>query len=275
MGNFMYFALDFGGTNFRIGWTNFLKDFNVITNTRKIKNSKNYKRDSNRIIKIMKSVSPRANGIAIALPGHFNHKKMVLDHANNLKTWVNKPFFKLLTSEFNCGLVVDKDSSLAAIGEGLNNSLNKKEFLYITWGTGIGGCIVTTKAGYLPQVKTLSWKNTFRKIENLCSGGHAVANFGIELTHLNDTQWRIIIKHFVTEVEKICDHLKSRSVILGGGIAAKRGDIVLIVQKELNKNKIKLVSSQLNDFSAIYGGFALLRSKINEPGRSIDFNQSL
>ena len=260
----MYFALDFGGTNFRINWTNSLKKIDVIANTLKIKNTGNYKRDSDRIIKIMKSKSIKANGIAIALPGHFNHERTVLDCANNLKTWVGKPFFKLLKSEFDCSVVVNKDSSVAAIGEGLSNTLCESEFLYITWGTGIGGCVVTTRPKCLPKITTLNWENTFRQIETLCSGGHAITNFGVELKYLNYAQWKVLIKNFVNEVENICNKFRLRSIILGGGITAKREDIVLIIQEELKQRNIKLVKSHLEDFSAIHGGYALLRSFLND-----------
>jgi len=260
----MYFALDFGGTNFRISWTNSLREIDVIANTLKIKNTENYKKDSGRIINIMKSKSIEASGIVIALPGHFNHEKMVLDYANNLKTWISKPFFKLLKSEFNCSVVVNTDSFVAAIGEGLNNTLRESEFLYITWGTGIGGCLVTTRPKHLPKITALNWESTFRQIETLCSGGHAITNFGVKLKYLDYAHWSILIENFVNEMENICNKFRLKSVILGGGITTKREDIVLIIQKKLKQRNIKLVKSHLEDFSAIHGGYALLRSFLND-----------
>ena len=64
----MYFVLDFGGTNFRISWTNSLKEIDITANTCKIKNTGNYKKDSDRVINIMKSRSIEADEIVIALP---------------------------------------------------------------------------------------------------------------------------------------------------------------------------------------------------------------
>lgn len=255
----MYFVLDLGGTNFRISWTNSLKKVKVHANILRYKNSGNYEKDSNWIMDIVKSKSKSADGIAIAIPGHFNRKKIVLDYANNLKVWIDKPFFKQVKREFKCDLVVDRDSTLAAIGEGLNNNLYGSRFLYITWGTGIGGCVVTARAKHLPKITTLDWENTFKQVENLCSGGHAIANFGVELKHLNNMQWRVLVDNFVNEIEKICNKINLKFVVLGGGIAAKREDIVSIIQTGLGQRNIKLFKSQLDDFSAIHGGYAILR----------------
>ncbi len=259
----MYFVLDFGGTNFRISWTKSLDKVDVTNNTIKIKNTGNYEKDSLRIKNFMNSKSPKVKGIVIALPGQFNYEKMVLDGANNLKAWINKPFFGQLKSEFGCDLIVDKDSCVAAVGEGLDNSLNENKFLYIAWGTGIGGCFVDAGGKNLPKITPLDWKKTFGRIETLCSGGHAMANFGVELRHLNREQWDLLVENFVNEIEKICHNLNLGFVVLGGGITARRGNIVSIIQKGLEKRGIKLVKSKLGDFSAIYGGYALLRSKLN------------
>ena len=267
----MYFALDFGGTNFRISWTTSLEEIDVVANTLKIKNTGSYGQDSAQIMDIMRIKSLKAKGIVVALPGHFDHQKMVLERANNLKVWINKPFFKLLRPEFDCDLIIDKDSSVAAIGESINNALKEREFLYITWGTGIGGCIVASKDGYLPEVKELIWENTFRQIEVLCGGEYAGSNYGVELKYLDSGQQRVLIKNFVNEVEKICSDLGLRFIVLGGGITDKREDIISAIQKALKKSNIKLVKSQLGDFSAIYGGYALLRSREND----IDLSQSL
>lgn len=263
----MFFALDLGGTNFRVSWTKFLSNIEVMSNTYYVKNTGNYKKDSERILDVIKSKSLKAEGIAVALPGYFNQNKMVLEDANNLKTWIGKPFFKDLKNEFGCSLVVDKDSTVAAIGEGLSNALYENKFLYITWGTGIGGSVVTTKTSHLPKVTTLNWENTFRQIETFCGGGHAVTNFGVELKYLDSGQWNTLIENFVNEMENICSKLKLKTIILGGGVTAKRGDIVSIIQKKLKQRNIKLIKSNLGDFSAIHGGYGLLWSYLNDTNK--------
>ncbi|SRR4030043_1379120 len=261
----MYFVLDFGGTYFRVNWTESLDEADVVKNTHKIRNTGNYRRDSNKVLKIMESVSAKADGIVVALPGDFNSKKMVLNYANNLKEWISQPFFKLLESDFECDLVVvDKDSSIAGIGEGLNNRLGENKFLYITWGTGVGGCVVISNGGCLPKIKILKWSQVFKRIDALCGGGNAAANFGVGLKLLDSMQWNILVENFVNELEKICKSLNLRSVVLGGGVTEKRRDVVLIIEEEMKKRGVRLVRSCLGDFSAIYGGYALLRSKVSK-----------
>jgi len=258
----MYFSLDFGGTNFRISWTDSLDNVDVNTQTVIIKNTANYLSDSKLIFNTMKSKSTHSEAIVVALPGDFDHQKIALINTNNLKSWINKPFFRRLKQEFNCRLIIDKDTSVAAIGEGLNNNLPTNKFLYISWGTGIGGCLLSTKKGHLPVPTVLGWKKTFTKIDAFCGGGHALVNFGSELKKISNTQWDVLVENFVTELEKICHKYHLKYVVLGGGVTTKKASVVLKIQRKLKEKNIILTKSQLGDFSAIYGGYALLSSKL-------------
>jgi|GEM_PF-2180780 len=258
----MYFALDFGGTNFRISWTDSLNNFDVNSQTIVIKNTSDYLSDSKLILNTMKSKSTQSEAIVIALPGNFDHQKLVLTKANNLGPWVNRPFFGQLKHEFDCQLVIDKDTSVAAIGEGLSYSFPTNKFLYISWGTGIGGCLLSTRTGHLPKPTVLDWQETFTNVDALCGGGHALVNFGVELKYLNNTQWNLLVKNFVNELEKICHKYHLKYIVLGGGVTVKKGSIVTRIKNKLKEKNIFLVKSCLGDFSAIYGGYALLKSKL-------------
>lgn len=257
----MYFILDLGGTNFRICWTESLDKVNLIANTLIIENTNNYQKDSERILNIMMSKSSKARGIVIAIPGVFDHQNMVLRNANNLKSWINKPFFKDLSREFNCNLIIDKDSVVAGFGEACNVNSPENNFLYLSWGTGIGGCLVSKKKDSPPKVTALDWERTFKDIEILCGGKYAFPNFGVELIYLNRAQQDLLISNFVNELDKISELTKHKFVVLGGGITSKRADLVLKIQTKLEQRSIILTKSQLGDFSAIYGGLDLLKLK--------------
>jgi len=258
----MYYALDLGGTNFRISWLNSLQEIELANNIIKIKNTGSYETDSAQILKIMKAKEEKAEGIVVALPGNFNYEDMVIEQVNNLKSWIDKPFFRNLCTEFNCSVFVEKDVVVAGFGEGIHNQLQDK-FLYITWGTGISGCLVTTNKNSYPKVKILNWRKIFMRIESLCSGGHATENFRCPLERLNENQWSKLINNFVEETIEICTKLKVEYIVLGGGIVEKKGDIFSLLQQRLGETGITMVQSPLGDFSGILGGYSLLQSVTN------------
>lgn len=257
----MYFILDLGGTNFRVCWTEALDKVDVTSKTVIIDNTNNYQKDSDHILNIMKSKSSEAKGIVVAIPGSFNHQNMILGYANNLKSWINKPFFKELGHRFNCNLIIDKDSVIAGYGEAFSMTSTDSNFIYLSWGTGVGGCLVSTKTNSLPEITPLNWEETFKEIETLCGGGHAFTNFGVELKDLSRSQWNLLIANFINELVKITDLTKHKFVVLGGGITSKKGVVVSKIQTKLEARGIILIKSKLGDFSAIYGGIALLKTK--------------
>lgn len=255
----MYFALDFGGTNFRISWTSSLDRIVPEKTTIKIRNSGDYLGDSRRIIETMKTKSEKAVGVVAALPGIFDYKRMVIRHSNNLKPWIGKPFILDLESVFDCQIFVEKDAVVAGYGEGVYSRLGPTKFLYLTWGTGIGGCLVTTYPDKAPKVTCLNWKEIFDRLESLCSGGHAKTNFGCELKEFNDDQWTKLGTDFEKEVLKICGKLAVNTVVLGGGVTEKQKEVVALFSKKLTQSGVILVRSSLGDYSAIVGGFELLK----------------
>lgn len=256
----MYFAIDFGGTYIRTNWTDSLDRVDVSNNTIKISNTADYKRDSDQILNIIRSKSETVDGISIAQPGYFNNDKFVLEGSNNLSHWIDKPFFKNLPTEFGCKVVVEKDSVAGGIGEAVNGKVAFDRFLYITWGTGVGGSLVSSKSDKSYVVSPLDWENTFRTIELSCGGGHAIKNFGNKFEDLNDAQWQKVVTTMVPQIFAICEKLKIRNVIMSGGITSKQPKVVDQISYELRSKDIDLQRSQLGDYSAIYGCYELLRS---------------
>lgn len=254
----MYYVLDFGGTNLRISWSENLSKSDLISNLKIFPNTGNYNTDSSKILRFLEEVSSECSGIVIGVPGEFDQKEMNLKLANNLKDWINKPFFKELHNRHGGLVRIFKDSALAGIGEGMENSYSQSPFLYLSWGTGIGGCIVTQRTNALPDITTLDWKTMFSQIESLCGGKNAEEIYGKKLKGLTKSQWGNLADNFVNELLIICKKLQVSDVILGGGIPAKRDDIASLISTEIRKENVKLLQSSLGDLSAIYGGYYIL-----------------
>jgi hypothetical protein len=142
--------------------------------------------------------------------------------------------------------------------------LGQNDFLYITWGTGVGGCVVISGNEYIPEIRVLNWNEVFKRIDALCGGGNAVNNFGVKLNFLKSKQLSLLEENFVNELKRICNFLNIRYVVVGGGVTEKMEDTVSRIKKDMVKMGVQLEKSTLGDFSAIYGGYALLQSKVGK-----------
>lgn len=254
----MYFSLDFGGTNYRISWSNSLKSVDPSNfKVHRLFNSGNYDIDTREILEFMKSISEKSEGISIALPGQFDYQKFELKYANYLKPWEGKHFFKDLKNHFGTLPLINKDSIVAGVGEGIVNNLREK-FLYLTWGTGIGGCIVIPNINSIPETTILDWEDTFKKIEELCGGANTFNNTGKKMENLNTKEWELIIQNFVSETEKISAKIGINKIVMGGGITDKKPEVVLQIINFLKRKDVFLIRSRLGDNSAVYGGYILL-----------------
>lgn len=259
----MYFALDLGGTNLRISWTETLTDVNL-NNIVVTPNNDSYKDDLEQVKKIIHDNSREKplKGIAIGLAGSIYEDQTKVRVSNNLSTWANKDFVSNLSSLFNCPVFLMNDATIASLGEAIYGDIPKQSFIYITWGTGIGGCIVNYSDG-VPKPRDLGWFEYFENWELSCSGGHAKVNFGKELKDLDDGQWNKVVSDFVKESVSIVEKLKLDSIVLGGGILDKQERRVQDIKQRLEDNDVQMFISKLKGHAGIYGGFALLKITSN------------
>ncbi len=85
----------------------------------------------------------KIKGIGLGIPGIVSPEKGVVYQSPHFPDWKNYPILKKLKREFSIPMILDNDANMAAIGEGwLGAAKNKKNFILLTLGTGIGGAIV-------------------------------------------------------------------------------------------------------------------------------------
>lgn len=84
--------------------------------------------------------------IGVGVPGIVDDDGVVY-YPPNLPQWSQEPLQQMLRSEFSIPLWVENDANVAAIGEMVwGKGRNLDSFLYITWGTGIGGGIILNRS---------------------------------------------------------------------------------------------------------------------------------
>lgn len=140
-------ALDIGGTSIKSGiWdgSGVLEFKEHATNA---KNGGRYVME--RACEILHQYSGY-DGIGISTAGQVNPVEGFIRYANeNIPDYTGMRVKALLESEFTVPVAVENDVNAAAIGEGQFGAGRKfKDFLCITYGTGVGGAIVLDKKIY-------------------------------------------------------------------------------------------------------------------------------
>lgn len=81
-------------------------------------------------------------GVIVAAPAIVNVQKGVVVSLSKLTGWSNVPLVSLLAREFNCKVVVENDTNLAAQGEYFRGAAQRESnFVFITIGEGVGAGI--------------------------------------------------------------------------------------------------------------------------------------
>lgn len=83
----------------------------------------------------------RPEAIGVGAPAPMDMRQGRILHAPNLPHWNGVPVVAELQAAFGCPVFLGNDATCAAVGE-LVYGWRAKDFLYVTWSTGIGGGIV-------------------------------------------------------------------------------------------------------------------------------------
>jgi glucokinase len=89
-----------------------------------------------------KQVEDQLLGIVVGVPAIVNVQKGMVLSLSKLKDWSEVPFADLLRKEFNCQVMIENDTNLAAQGEFYRGAAQSEgNFVYITIGEGVGAGI--------------------------------------------------------------------------------------------------------------------------------------
>jgi len=213
-----------------------------------------YSRDLQTLLNDLLEVG-EITAIGIGIAGDVRNNKLY--SSTNLPEWNEQNFAEILSNEFQCEVKVDNDAVVAAFGELYYGSGKElEEFLYITWGTGIGGAVVNN--GENLSITKIDWDRYLENWENLCGGKSLSEKYGKELSEFGDSEWIEIFNIFESEIIKITDEFKINNIIFGGGATTKQKVRFYDLAERLKSKDINLITSVLNDDVGLYGGFALL-----------------
>jgi len=156
----------------------------------------------------------------------------------------------------------DDDATAAALGIALYGNIGGN-FVYITWGTGIGGAIVE-QVGNNVTSTLLDWYDYFERWEGKCGGEKIKGRYGKTGDKLTESEWKLVIEDFIEELTIFTKRVKTTLIVFGGGIAIKQKARLVYVQdklKALGGDFPTLKISPLGEDTGLYGGFGLIKQR--------------
>ena len=250
----MYLGLDIGGTNTRIVTTKsldhieFVHDITIPTNT-------NYQDGEQEIIAVIKQLECAVSGIGIGLPGSINDFGQ-LDGSTNLSDWVDQPLKITLEREFECTVKLKNDAEIGALGEAYYGAGSKHDFLYLTWGTGLGVAQIHWRDG-VPLVSRPADRQSIYDLETFVGGKDIERRFSAAPKDLSAEQWDQVVADLFRHIPSLTDEYKFGMVVIGGGIAVRKKELLESAAKELAD--IKVIATNLDGKAGLYGALALCK----------------
>ena len=252
----MYIAIDIGGTNIRISATKTIADTKLLE-TKFLPTENNFNKYIQNIIKNIYSFTEKPHAIGIGIAGSVSEN--ILTGSIALTLWVDQPIVETLQKDFNCPIFVENDGVVAALGETTYGVNHPQQFLYITWGTGVGGATVYSKNNKVTVSKADRTKN-LSHFEEIAGGKILEKRFLKQPKMMDDTEWMEVFQDLHSLLKRVSEEFNLETIVLGGGIVEKQKERL---NKFLLQNKIQNVHlSQLGDQTGLYGAFALIKDNL-------------
>lgn len=239
----------------------------------------------------------KIRGIGVGAVGPLDIQMGTILRTPNLPAWRGTPIVKLLKRAFGLPVVLDNDANAAALAE-LKFGHRKKDFIYLTLSTGIGGGIVidgklyrgaTGNAGEVGHMLIESSLSAPRCgcgkrgcLEALASGNaiakrakkvlklkHASAELVFQKVRAGDTKARKIIEeaafYLGVGLANLAEIFDPELIVLGGGLTKSWELFEKIVQRTLKRyarQAPKLALTKLGDDNVLIGAAALVFSQL-------------
>lgn len=274
----MYISLDIGGSKGRIALFTGLKKESLV-NIVYLPIGDNFEMDIEKIFLGIDSLcmGKKLDGIAVGVAGSVNEKHSGIINSANLKSWEGKNLTLKFASKYGCKVVVRNDTFMAGIAESVYEKISE-DFLYINWGTGIGGSLINfieegkvdirpTELGHQiidSKGKTKCHCGQTGCLDSLVGGKSIEKIYNKKAANLDLAEWDEILNIFAIGIINALVVYPVKYVVIGGGIAINQKERIKKLEKLIGEKlkiiqdpKIKITS--MNDHGALYGGLLMLQ----------------
>lgn len=258
-----FVGIDIGGTNIRLISSPSLND--PLLNSRKtLLTSSNFQINIKGIEGYLNQ-KQQVGGIGISVTGDVDTTSRKVIRSVYAPAFQGKPLGDLLKKKYKCEVRMDNDANAAAYGEALYGHHRYIDFVYIIWGTGIGGASVVYNKNK-PGVSSLDWDKYFSDWSESCGGNALHKKFGILAEMIKEEDWRKAMDQFEHELLTFIYKFNPKKIIFGGGISIKHADRLMQLYKNLQDRnysfKIPIMEiGSLGENAGLYGALGLLKKQ--------------
>lgn len=263
----MFVGVDIGGSSSRVALFAPHGSSKILRRI-EFRNSGNYKNDLVNLIAAIEKISPqKIDGIHVGIAGILNSRKTALAHSSNLSGWERCPLKNDLVKFFCCKVSLENDTVTAARGEALFGANRGCDFLFVIWGSGIGGCFVNFRngglrlenfeLGHIPFDRRGARCGCGRRgcSEVFCGGKGIYRKYKKEPQNLNEKEWVEVCADFAKGLRKVLVSREIPLVVFGGGISCKQKKHVRQIAQLLS---VKIKITNLGEDAGLIGGVGLL-----------------
>lgn len=230
-----------------------------------------------------------ACGIGFGGPVDFGSQKVLF--STQVPGWEGFDLIKEVESRFEAPSVMDRDSMVGALGEGMFGAgIGKRPMFYITLSTGVGGGLLTKNGlfhGHDSYACELGHHTvltngpvclcgSFGCMERMCSGLWLERDYGQTAKEL--LQSPEFVKQYVVYLAQGLKNtimfLNPELIVIGGGISKAGDALFLPLRKELgrqmtswSKAAIDVVPAALRGESVLWGAMQLAKERIHGTGK--------
>lgn len=277
-------AIDIGGTRTRVAlFQNGKLLSRVSFHTKGLREVKEALR------KLLSRAKAEPSYIGVGAPAPLDMRRGVIHHCPNLPHWSGVRVVEELSREFRCPVYLANDATCAAIGE-LEFGHRARDFVYITWSTGIGGGIVSGgrvvwgkdgQAGEVGHMVILPQGPHCRCGKRGCleaiASGTGIARAARELFGRKLTAATVVRRAregdptAIRIVRRACEAMgqgiailweifEPELIVLGGGLTRSwdyLGPVVLSAAREFSREMPRIELTPLGDDVGLFGASAL------------------
>lgn len=246
------FGIDIGGTRIRVGWVHPLPPGSKapkVDHLAGYEATGDFVLDMRQIAKAIGEYRGQPERVGLAFAGPVSPAGEIID-APNLRGWVGRKPLEDLAKRIRSERAVyhlSNDAVAQATAEGLWGEHAGQTFLYISWGTGLGGAFVAGQEGGIPVVEGVEPGHVpmhditpfvcgcgkVNCLETFVGGNGIRTRYKRPAEEIDEGTWHEVCEDFAKGLAAILPLRPTELVVFGGGISYRQSERLAAIAEML------------------------------------------